>query len=199
MNRNVPGPRNPVIVVTGTGKRSGNRIRENRHGNDERKEQGHGAGTWHRCRGDIKGVLLRIGMAAAMSTAVLGFLSYHVLPRLRKTDYIKMVSDADAQTALTLAPLVLLAICCLCVYPLIGHGKRSRAGAAGVRNDLDHRERTFDRPDTTASMERGKTQWRVIAVSERMNGGTGQCRSDADTGLPADPAGRIGFRGRLGW
>lgn len=28
MNRNVPGPRNPVIVVTGTGKRSGNRIRE---------------------------------------------------------------------------------------------------------------------------------------------------------------------------
>ncbi len=79
-----------------------------------------------------KGVLLRVGLAAAMSTAVLGFLSYHVLPRLRKTDYIKMVSDADAQTALTLAPLVLLAICCLCVYPLIGHGKRSRADAAAV-------------------------------------------------------------------
>lgn len=79
-----------------------------------------------------KGVLLRVGMAAAMSTAVLGFLSYHVLPRLRKTDYIKMVSDADAQTALTLAPLVLLAICCLCVYPLIGHGKRSRADAVAV-------------------------------------------------------------------
>lgn len=101
MNRNVPEPGNPVIVVTGTGKRSGNRIRENRHGNDERKEQGHGAGTWHRCRGDMQGVLLRVGMAAAMSTAVLGFLSYHVLPRLRKTDYLRMVSDADAQTALT--------------------------------------------------------------------------------------------------
>ncbi|EEI81301.1 hypothetical protein HMPREF0175_0517 [Bifidobacterium longum subsp. longum ATCC 55813] len=55
MNRNVPEPGNPVIVVTGTGKRSGNRIRENRHGNDERKEQGHGAGTWHRCRGDMQG------------------------------------------------------------------------------------------------------------------------------------------------
>lgn len=79
-----------------------------------------------------RGVLLRVGMAAAMSTAVLGFLSYHVLPRLRKTDYIKMVSDADAQTALTLAPLVLLAICCLCVYPLIGHGKRSRADVVAV-------------------------------------------------------------------
>lgn len=43
-----------------------------------------------------------------------------------------MVSDADAQTALTLAPLVLLAICCLCVYPLIGHGKRSRADVVAV-------------------------------------------------------------------
>lgn len=84
-------------------------------------EQEHGTDAAAIC----KGVLLRIGMAAAMSTAVLGFLSYHVLPRLRKTDYIKMVSDADAQTALTLAPLVLLAICCLCVYPLIGHGKEA--------------------------------------------------------------------------
>ncbi len=91
-------------------------------------EQEHGTDAAAIC----KGVLLRIGMAAAMSTAVLGFLSYQVLPRLRKTDYIKMVSDADAQTALTLAPLVLLAICCLCVYPLIGHGKRSRADAAAV-------------------------------------------------------------------
>ena len=88
-------------------------------------EQEHGTDAAAIC----KGVLLRIGMAAAMSTAVLGFLSYHVLPRLRKTDYIKMVSDADAQTALTLAPLV---ICCLCVYPLIGHGKRSREDAAAV-------------------------------------------------------------------
>lgn len=91
-------------------------------------EQEHGADAAAIC----KGVLLRVGMAAAMSTAVLGFLSYHVLPRLRKTDYIKMVSDADAQTALTLAPLVLLAICCLCVYPLIGHGKRSRADVVAV-------------------------------------------------------------------
>ena len=72
------------------------------------------------------------GMAAAMATAVLGFISYQVLPRLRKTDYLRMVSDADAQTALTLAPLVLLAICCLCVYPLIGHGKRSRADVVAV-------------------------------------------------------------------
>lgn len=79
-----------------------------------------------------KGVLLRVGMAAAMATAVLGFISYQVRPRLRKTDYLRMVSDAGAQTALTLAPLVLLAICCLCVYPLIGHGKRSRADAAAV-------------------------------------------------------------------
>lgn len=91
-------------------------------------EQEHGTDAAAIC----KGVLLRIGMAAAMSTAVLGFLSYHVLPRLRKTDYIKMVSDADAQTALTLAPLVLLAICCLCVYPLIGHGKRSRTDVVAV-------------------------------------------------------------------
>lgn len=91
-------------------------------------EQEHGTDAAAIC----KGVLLRVGMAAAMSTAVLGFLSYHVLPRLRKTDYLRMVSDADAQTALTLAPLVLLAICCLCVYPLIGHGKRSRAAAASV-------------------------------------------------------------------
>lgn len=91
-------------------------------------EQEHGTDAAAIC----KGVLLRVGMAAAMSTAVLGFLSYHVLPRLRKTDYLRMVSDADAQTALTLAPLVLLAICCLCVYPLIGHGKRSRADAAAV-------------------------------------------------------------------
>lgn len=91
-------------------------------------EQEHGTDAAAIC----KGVLLRIGMAAAMSTAVLGFLSYHVLPRLRKTDYIKMVSDADAQTALTLASLVLLAICCLCVYPLIGHGKRSRADVVAV-------------------------------------------------------------------
>lgn len=91
-------------------------------------EQEHGTDAAAIC----KGVLLRIGMAAAMATAVLGFLSYHVLPRLRKTDYIKMVSDADAQTALTLAPLVLLAICCLCVYPLIGHGKRSRADVVAV-------------------------------------------------------------------
>lgn len=90
-------------------------------------EQEHGTDAAAIC----KGVLLRVGMAAAMSTAVLGFLSYHVLPRLRKTDYLRMVSDADAQTALTLAPLVLLAICCLCVYPLIGHGKRSRAGCGG--------------------------------------------------------------------
>lgn len=51
-------------------------------------EQEHGTDAAAIC----KGVLLRIGMAAAMSTAVLGFLSYHVLPRLRKTDYIKMVS-----------------------------------------------------------------------------------------------------------
>jgi len=85
-------------------------------------EQEHGTDAAAIC----KGVLLRIGMAAAMSTAVLGFLSYHVLPRLR------MVSAADAQTALTLAPLVLLAICCLCVYPLIGHGKRSRADVVAV-------------------------------------------------------------------
>lgn len=91
-------------------------------------EQEHGTDAAAIC----KGVLLRVGMAAAMATAVLGFLSYHVLPRLRKTDYIKMVSDADAQTALTLAPLVLLAICCLCVYPLIGHGKRSRADVVAV-------------------------------------------------------------------
>lgn len=91
-------------------------------------EQEHGTDAAAIC----KGVLLRIGMAAAMSTAVLGFLSYQVLPRLRKTDYIKMVSDAGAQTALTLAPLVLLAICCLCVYPLIGHGKRSRADVVAV-------------------------------------------------------------------
>lgn len=91
-------------------------------------EQEHGTDAAAIC----KGVLLRVGMAAAMSTDVLGFLSYHVLPRLRKTDYLRMVSDADAQTALTLAPLVLLAICCLCVYPLIGHGKRSRADAAAV-------------------------------------------------------------------
>lgn len=91
-------------------------------------EQEHGTDAAAIC----KGVLLRIGMAAAMATAVLGFLSYHVLPRLRKTDYIKMVSDADAQTALTLAPLVLLAICCLCVYPLIEHGKRSRADVVAV-------------------------------------------------------------------
>lgn len=67
-------------------------------------EQEHGTDAAAIC----KGVLLRVGMAAAMSTAVLGFLSYHVLPRLRKTDYLRMVSDADAQTALTLAPLVLL-------------------------------------------------------------------------------------------
>ena len=66
-------------------------------------EQEHGTDAAAIC----KGVLLRVGMAAAMSTAVLGFLSYHVLPRLRKTDYLRMVSDADAQTALTLAPLVL--------------------------------------------------------------------------------------------
>lgn len=91
-------------------------------------EQEHGTDAAAIC----KGVLLRVGMAAAMSTAVLGFLSYHVLPRLRKTDYIKMVSDADAQTALTTAPLVLLAICCLCVYPPIGHGKRSRADVVAV-------------------------------------------------------------------
>lgn len=91
-------------------------------------EQEHGTDAAAIC----KGVLLRIGMAAAMATAVLGFISYQVLPRLRKTDYIKMVSDADAQTALTLAPLVLLAICCLCVYPLIGHGKRSRADVVAV-------------------------------------------------------------------
>lgn len=67
-------------------------------------EQEHGTDAAAIC----KGVLLRIGMAAAMSTAVLGFISYQVLPRLRKTDYLRMVSDADAQTALTLAPLVLL-------------------------------------------------------------------------------------------
>lgn len=67
-------------------------------------EQEHGTDAAAIC----KGVLLRVGMAAAMSTAVLGFLSYQVLPRLRKTDYLRMVSDADAQTALTLAPLVLL-------------------------------------------------------------------------------------------
>ena len=73
-------------------------------------EQEHGTDAAAIC----KGVLLRVGMAAAMSTAVLGFLSYHVLPRLRKTDYLRMVSDADAQT------------------PLIGHGKRSRADAAAV-------------------------------------------------------------------
>lgn len=91
-------------------------------------EQEHGTDAAAIC----KGVLLRVGMAAAMATAVLGFISYQVLPRLRKTDYLRMVSDADAQTALTLAPLVLLAICCLCVYPLIGHGKRSRADAAAV-------------------------------------------------------------------
>lgn len=42
-------------------------------------EQEHGTDAAAIC----KGVLLRIGMAAAMSTAVLGFLSYHVLPRLR--------------------------------------------------------------------------------------------------------------------
>ena len=59
-------------------------------------EQEHGTDAAAIC----KGVLLRVGMAAAMSTAVLGFLSYHVLPRLRKTDYLRMVSDADAQTAL---------------------------------------------------------------------------------------------------
>lgn len=91
-------------------------------------EQGNGADAATIC----KGVLLRVGMAAAMATAVLGFISYQVRPRLRKTDYLRMVSDAGAQTALTLAPLVLLAICCLCVYPLIGHGKRSRADAAAV-------------------------------------------------------------------
>ena len=44
-------------------------------------EQEHGTDAAAIC----KGVLLRVGMAAAMSTAVLGFLSYHVLPRLRTT------------------------------------------------------------------------------------------------------------------
>ena len=101
-------------------------------------EQEHGTDAAAIC----KGVLLRVGMAAAMATAVLGFLSYHVLPRLRKTDYLRMVSDADAQTALTLAPLVLLAICCLCVYPLIGHGKRSRADVV-VAMSRRQRRRAF--------------------------------------------------------
>ena len=133
MNRNMPEPGNPVIVRKrnkkndpGTG--SGKTDTETTNGRSKGMEQEHGTDAAAIC----KGVLLRIGMAAAMSTAVLGFLSYQVLPRLRKTDYIKMVSDADAQTALTLAPLVLLAICCLCVYPLIGHGKRSRTDAAAV-------------------------------------------------------------------
>ena len=43
-------------------------------------EQEHGTDAAAIC----KGVLLRVGMAAAMATAVLGFISYHVLPRLRK-------------------------------------------------------------------------------------------------------------------
>ena len=133
MNRNVPEPGNPVIVrKRNKEKRSGNRSGKTgmgtTNGRSKGMEQEHGTDAAAIC----KGVLLRVGMAAAMSTAVLGFLSYHVLPRLRKTDYLRMVSDADAQTALTLAPLVLLAICCLCVYPLIGHGKRSRADAAAV-------------------------------------------------------------------
>lgn len=134
MNRNVPEPGNPVIVRKRNKKNDpGTGSEENRYGNNERKEQGHGAGEHGTDAAAIcKGVLLRVGMAAAMATAVLGFISYQVLPRLRKTDYLRMVSDADAQTALTLAPLVLLAICCLCVYPLIGHGKRSRADAAAV-------------------------------------------------------------------
>ena len=133
MNRNVPEPGNPVIVRKRNKKNDpGTGSEENRYGNNERKEQGHGAGTWHRCRGDMQGSAAARRDAAAMATAVLGFISYQVLPRLRKTDYLRMVSDADAQTALTLAPLVLLAICCLCVYPLIGHGKRSRADAAAV-------------------------------------------------------------------
>ena len=82
------------------------------NGRSKGMEQEHGTDAAAIC----KGVLLRIGMAAALSTAVLGVLSSH----------------ADAQTALTLAPLVLLAICCLCVYPLIGHGKRSRADVVAV-------------------------------------------------------------------
>ena len=39
-------------------------------------EQEHGTDAAAIC----KGVLLRVGMAAAMSTAVLGFLSYHCWP-----------------------------------------------------------------------------------------------------------------------
>lgn len=68
-------------------------------------EQEHGTDAAAIC----KGVLLRVGMAAAMATAVLGFLSYHVLPRLRKTDYLRMVSDADVvAVACTVASFVLL-------------------------------------------------------------------------------------------
>lgn len=96
-------------------------------------EQEHGTDAAAIC----KGVLLRVGMAAAMATAVLGFLSYHVLPRLRKTDYLRMVSDADAQTALTLAPLVLLAICCLCVPADRTREKKPRGrGGRGLHRRL---------------------------------------------------------------
>ena len=63
-------------------------------------EQEHGTDAAAIC----KGVLLRVGMAAAMSTAVLGFLSYHVLPRLRKTDYIKRRRSNGSATATRRTP-----------------------------------------------------------------------------------------------
>lgn len=85
MNRNVPEPGNPVIVRKrnkkndpGTG--SGKTGMGTTNGRSKGMEQEHGTDAAAIC----KGVLLRIGMAAAMSTAVLGFISYQVLPRLRK-------------------------------------------------------------------------------------------------------------------
>ena len=86
-------------------------------------EQEHGTDAAAIC----KGVLLRVRMAAAMSTAVLGFLLYHVLPRLRENGLPGEWSpDADAQNRADPGTARPAGHLLLCVYPLIGHGKKPR-------------------------------------------------------------------------
>lgn len=66
-----------------------------------------------------RGLLVRVGVASALTVAAVAVTYCRILPGLSSMDYSK-IDTADLRMALNFAPLMLLSASCLCVAPLLG-------------------------------------------------------------------------------
>lgn len=65
------------------------------------------------------GLLLRLGLGAALSIVVLAFMAVRLVPAIPASAALHAVDAATLRLAVALAPLALLAVACLCVVPLL--------------------------------------------------------------------------------